>query len=492
MSSEENSPTRFTPSNKAVVDGCPAFGEGCPFTPQAVQGLLETGALEGLNQQCPAFEKGCPWQDTSSLQDVSTKLSEMPPSHRIDNNTTTETKASKSVSEMLQLIHAASVKHQEELGKCNVFSTEQGCPFKNVTSDGLPLVNQLEEMARETWGLESLENKQADKPTDVGACPDGLSRLLKKGTARSHRAAENVHFVRDFMQHKVSMESYRDLLAALFHVYAALEEELEQCAEKDSRVKAVYFPALARKATLLEDMKHFYGDDRASLATALYSPSPAAKLYAARLRDIGKSQPLLLVAHSYTRYLGDLSGGQLLAKAATKGFNLVGKEGISFFEFKDIPNAKSFKHEYRAILDGLNISQTEADQLVQEANLAFVHNMRLFEERDVAAGYITMVQSVEDAMAMVQEAKSALSFQKRYAALGEDEPPASAQCPFLPKKQSAANQQLQQGNAECPMMTYFGWLLPVLRPEKKPMKMALLVSIFLGTVALLRRRNRLS
>merc|ERR1719428_2091154 len=263
------------------------------------------------------------------------------------------------------------------------------------------------------------------------------------------------------MQHKVSAESYKELLGALFHVYTALEEELDSCSNIDSRVRAIHFPFLSRRASLLQDLQYFCGDKHAALATALYNPSPVAKQYADRLREIGKSQPLLLVAHSYTRYLGDLSGGQLLARAATKAFNLSGENGIRFFQFKAIPNAHTFKREYRAVLDGLLISQKEAHDLVDEANLAFIHNMRLFQERDVATGYINAVQSIDDAIVMVNQARSALSFQKEYAELG-GEPDASAKCPFLPrtKRHSAPprlatskwGQEIQpRAAAECPM-----------------------------------------
>jgi heme oxygenase len=325
-------------------------------------------------------------------------------------------------------------------------------------------------------GTETTQN-----PQDAEARNPGLARLLKKGTSRSHRAAENVHFVRDFMQHKVSADSYKELLGALFHVYSALEEELDRCSKIDSRVKAIHFPFLERKETLLQDLQYFHGSNYAAFAEALEYPSPAAKQYADRLREIGKSQPVLLVAHSYTRYLGDLSGGQLLAKAAVKSFNLSEANGIedgtSFFHFKAVPNANTFKHEYRAALDGLHVSKDEIDDLVDEANLAFIHNMRLFQERDVAAGYITAVQSIEDAMLMVSQAKSALSFQTKYAELG-GEPDASAQCPFLPKRQSSGPQpRLERRNSECPIMSFASFFLP----GRIGVKEVLLGSLVIGT-----------
>jgi heme oxygenase len=340
---------------------------------------------------------------------------------------------------------------------------------------GSETANQFDEIARPVGGLDSIQNSTY---AEVKAGSEGLARLLKKGTSRSHRAAENVHFVRDFMQHKVSVESYKELLGALFHVYSALEEELDRCSNSDSRVRAIHLPSLARRASLLQDLQYFHGDDCAALATALENPSPVAKQYVDRLREIGKSQPLLLVAHSYTRYLGDLSGGQILAKAAVKAFDLseANGQGTNFFQFEALPNAHTFKHEYRAALDGLRIGQDEADDLVDEANLAFIHNMRLFQERDVAAGYITAVQSVEDAKLLVSQAKSALSFQNSYAELG-GEPAALAQCPFLPRKQSSVPQKIQHKAPECPMKAFALFFLP----ERMEVKLVLLGSLLIGT-----------
>ena len=48
-----------------------------------------------------------------------------------------------------------------------------------------------------------------------------------------------------------------------------------------------------------------------------------------------KDAPLLL-AHSYVRYLGDLSGGQYIATKTRKGFGLHGDEGLDFYKFEMI------------------------------------------------------------------------------------------------------------------------------------------------------------
>jgi heme oxygenase len=99
-----------------------------------------------------------------------------------------------------------------------------------------------------------------------------------------------------------------------------------------------------------------------------------------RIREISASKPELLIAHSYTRYIGDLSGGQILKKIAQQGMNLSEGQGTAFYEFNDIPDEKAFKRNYREVLDGLPIDEATADQIVDEANATFGMNMKLFQE----------------------------------------------------------------------------------------------------------------
>jgi heme oxygenase len=48
------------------------------------------------------------------------------------------------------------------------------------------------------------------------------------GTKKSHRAAENVQFVRNFIKGKVDRELYKHMLLSLWHTYTALEDELRK------------------------------------------------------------------------------------------------------------------------------------------------------------------------------------------------------------------------------------------------------------------------
>jgi len=202
-----------------------------------------------------------------------------------------------------------------------------------------------------------------------------LATMLREGTKKSHSMAENVGFVKCFLKGAVEQESYRKLIANLYFVYSAMEEEMAKHAQHPV-VSPIYFPELNRKPNLEQDLAFYYGPDWAERI----APSPAAQAYVQRIREVSAQEPELLVAHSYTRYLGDLSGGQILKKMAQKGMNLAEGEGTAFYEFDRIADEKAFKHQYRQALNGLPIDGDRAQRIVDEANDAFGLNMKLFQE----------------------------------------------------------------------------------------------------------------
>ncbi|MGF1522485.1 MAG: heme oxygenase (biliverdin-producing) [Leptolyngbyaceae cyanobacterium] len=202
-----------------------------------------------------------------------------------------------------------------------------------------------------------------------------LATKLREGTKKAHTMAENVGFVRCFLRGVVEKNSYRKLVANFYFVYSAMEEELEQ--HKDHPVVSkVYFPELNRKQTLEADLAYYYGANWKDEV----SPSKAGQAYIDRIREISENQPELLVGHSYTRYLGDLSGGQVLKGIAQRAMNLVDGEGTAFYEFDTIDDEKAFKATYRQSLDEIDVSEAMADQIVEEANDAFGINMKMFQE----------------------------------------------------------------------------------------------------------------
>ena len=201
-----------------------------------------------------------------------------------------------------------------------------------------------------------------------------LATMLREGTKTSHTMAENVGFVKCFLKGVVEKKSYRKLVTDLYFVYAAMEEEMERLKDHPI-VSQIYFPELNREQSLETDLQFYYGPNWKSQIKI----TPSGQAYVDRIHQVANEAPELLVSHSYTRYLGDLSGGQILKKIAQNAMNLDG-EGTAFYEFADIDDEKAFKDKYRAAMNGLEVDQETADRIVDEANDAFGMNMRMFQE----------------------------------------------------------------------------------------------------------------
>lgn len=202
-----------------------------------------------------------------------------------------------------------------------------------------------------------------------------LATKLREGTKKSHTMAENVGFIKCFLKGTVEKNSYRKLAANFYFVYSAMEEEMERHREHPVLSK-LYYPQLNRKESLEQDLHYYFGPNWRDVVR----PSEGGQGYVNRIREVSNSEPELLVAHCYTRYLGDLSGGQILKTIAQKAMGLQDGEGTAFYEFDEIPDEKAFKAEYRQAMDSLPIDDAQADRIVDEANDAFKLNMVMFEE----------------------------------------------------------------------------------------------------------------
>ncbi|CEJ43210.1 Heme oxygenase [Umezakia ovalisporum] len=202
-----------------------------------------------------------------------------------------------------------------------------------------------------------------------------LASKLRVGTKKAHTMAENVGFVKCFLKGVVEKNSYRKLVANFYFIYSAMEEEMEKHCQHPI-VSKINFPQLHRKQTLEQDLSYYFGANWREQIKL----SPAGEAYVQRIREISQTEPELLIAHSYTRYLGDLSGGQILKNIAVTAMNLSDGQGTAFYEFTDISDERAFKAKYRQSLDELPIDDARVHRVVDEANAAFGMNMKMFEE----------------------------------------------------------------------------------------------------------------
>ena len=200
-----------------------------------------------------------------------------------------------------------------------------------------------------------------------------LSLAMREGSRAEHEAAEGSTFMAELLEGRLTTEAYADLLLRLRRVYAVLEDVVRERAGTPA-LAAVHDPALDRLAAIDADLAHWApGVDPEQV------DSPAATAYVERIRA-GASWGGLLLAHHYTRYLGDLSGGQVIGRVLQRTFDLPEGTGVSFYDFPEIPKPKPYKDGYRARLDALDLTPEEVTRVVDEVRAVFSLNQALFDE----------------------------------------------------------------------------------------------------------------
>ncbi|KAF9927813.1 heme oxygenase (decycling) 1 [Linnemannia zychae] len=207
-----------------------------------------------------------------------------------------------------------------------------------------------------------------------------LAVELKESTKAVHVQAERSKFMKYFFKGEVSPEMYGRFLISLYHIYDALEKALEE--HKDNpNVALVYFPEeLNRKQPLEQDLAFFNGPEWRKLLSPI---TPAQQTYINAIQSCASSPyPERLIAHSYVRYLGDLSGGQMLSKKLQKYNELPEGQGVAFYHFEQIEDVDQFKEMYRKRLNQIEVDDTVREMILNEAQETFVRNIDIFEEFD--------------------------------------------------------------------------------------------------------------
>jgi heme oxygenase len=198
-----------------------------------------------------------------------------------------------------------------------------------------------------------------------------LSVRLRNATRPDHDAAQGSGFLDALAVGTLPRQAYADLAAQHWFIYETLEQAAGTMAA-DPVAGAFVFPELTRLPALSDDLAVLLGP-----APAL-SALPATQQYRARLRAVAFDKPWGFIAHHYTRYLGDLSGGQYLGPAIAKAYGLNGA-GHRFFVFDGV-SPPAFRTRYRELLDGLAFSPADEQNFLAEVSEAYRLNIAVLQE----------------------------------------------------------------------------------------------------------------
>lgn len=209
--------------------------------------------------------------------------------------------------------------------------------------------------------------------------PVPLSRHLRESTMREHRNAEASPFIVGLLGGALTLEDYSRYLVNMAWLYKSLEEQCTQ-GEPLEGSQGIWDPRLNRGDSITSDLRHLGITEWETTTT----PSQAMSSYIEHVASMdGRSDPRL-IAHHYTRYLGDLSGGQGIAALVARHYGAT-KDQLSFYRFEGIENLVRFKESYREALDSIVLTAAQHATIIAEAKRAFVKNQQVFDDLTTAA-----------------------------------------------------------------------------------------------------------
>ena len=202
--------------------------------------------------------------------------------------------------------------------------------------------------------------------------PIPFSTALRERSRTAHSGSEHAGFMDDLMRGRGTRDDYVALVAQHWFIYEALEAAAETM--RDDPIAAPFISEkLTRLPAIESDLAFLIGDDwRERIA-----PLPTTTRYVERIREVGASWPGGFVAHHYTRYLGDLSGGLFIGKLMARQFGFE-TNGIGFYLFDEIADPAAFKDVYREQLDAVAWDAAERERVIDEVLAAYRFNTDLF------------------------------------------------------------------------------------------------------------------
>lgn len=220
-----------------------------------------------------------------------------------------------------------------------------------------------------------MELTKSDLHPTVPALP-GLVLAMRQRTSEQHSRAERSGIVAHLLRGEATLLGYAVLLRNLLPVYRRMEVSLGRF-PADDPVSAIARPEIYRYSALRSDLLRLGGPDWARDLPVL----AAARRY---VDLVARADGPRLVAHAYVRYLGDLSGGQILRRLLGRSLGL-DDSSLAFYAFPEVGDLDMFKTEYRAAIDSIGRGMDDVALLLDEAVAVFEANIDL---SDAVARYV--------------------------------------------------------------------------------------------------------
>lgn len=196
---------------------------------------------------------------------------------------------------------------------------------------------------------------------------------MKKETWDEHEASKDSAFATTIMSGELGKQAFIEWQRALYPVYETLESILKKMRKTDPTIHIFDHRKLDRKDKIYNDLLKM-GVDPIEIPSHLNTVPE----YVDSIKEASKSAPRLMAYH-YTRYMGDMNGGQVIAMQMNKVYG-IDMEELSCYDFSEVGDLYHYRKQYKTLLELVPWTEQDRESFIDEAKNAYAVNEKLFNE----------------------------------------------------------------------------------------------------------------
>ena len=195
-----------------------------------------------------------------------------------------------------------------------------------------------------------------------------LMTNIRKSSATLHSAAEHSGFIKRIVDGNASRESYAEYLFNLSAMYKSIEDAIENNSTNEI-IKDFVTPELYRYDLIQKDLKFLLGDKLVEMELL-----PSTLAFIDKINDLEKTNPELIIAYAYTRFIADLFGGRTFIHYK------VDPECLNYYSCDKIKDIRSYVMNYANKINNLNLSKEMEVKFINEISNAYIYNLAISNE----------------------------------------------------------------------------------------------------------------
>lgn len=190
-----------------------------------------------------------------------------------------------------------------------------------------------------------------------------------------HLASEKSGFIKRLLEGNASKDGYIEYIFNLHAVYKAIEDSLDQHTDHEG-IKNFATKELYRAELIKKDLEILAGDKLNEMKLL-----PSTEACVARIQEVNKEHPELIVTYAYVRFIADLFGGRIFPNVLTKNYN-ISADALNYYFQPDIGNIRDYVMEYHKKFEKLNLSEEMQKLFAIEISNVYIYNLAISNELD--------------------------------------------------------------------------------------------------------------